>query len=124
MYFNHILRNFTYSQVPIKYRLFIKIIKINASHNNHLLLMDSYVVSSPIMIDYGHTIKGLHSIMKFSCRNSKFFSVERILRRHHTTIIYHLLSMDHNVISSLLTIDYSYVIKEMNKVMNFWCRNN
>ena len=89
-----------------------------------LLSVDGYVVSPPIMIDYGRMIKLLHSVMQFRCLNTKFFSVERILRRHHTTIIYHLLSMDRNVVSLLFTIDYGHLIKEMNKEMNFWRRND
>ena len=75
-----------------------------------LLSVDGYVVSPPIMIDYGRMIKLLHSVMQFRCLNTQFFSVERILRRHYTTIIYHLLLMDRNVVSLLLTIDYSHLI--------------
>ena len=89
-----------------------------------LLSVDSYIISPLILIDYGHMIKLLHGVMQFRCLNTKFFSVERILRRHHTTIIYHLLSMDHNVISSQLTIDYGYVKKEMHTAMDFWYRND
>ena len=63
-------------------------IRRDGSHNNHQLLMDYYVVLLPIMIDYGHVIKELHSVIQFGCRNTKFFTMERILRQHHTTIIY------------------------------------
>ena len=86
--------------------------------------MDRYVVSQPIIIDYGRMVKGLHSVTQFRCRNTKIFAMERILRRHHTTIIYHLLSMDHNVVSLLCTINYGHLIQEMNKEMNFWRRND
>ena len=34
-----------------------------------------------------------------------------------------LLSMDCNVVSSLLTIDYGHTIKDMHNSIHFWCRN-
>ena len=38
-----------------------------------LLSVDGYIVSPPIMIDYGIIIKGLHSVMQFRCLNNNFF---------------------------------------------------
>ena len=46
-------------------------IRRDESHNNHHFLMDCYVVSPPIMIDYALMIKELHSVMQFGHRNTQ-----------------------------------------------------
>ena len=46
---------------------------LDASYNNHLLLIDRDVVSPPIMINYGGMLKGLHNIIQFGRRNTQFF---------------------------------------------------
>ena len=73
------------------------------------------------MIDYGSMIKGLHSVMQFRCLNTKIFCYGEDFT---TTTQQSSTSMDCNVVSLLLTINYGHLIKEMNKEMNFWCRND
>ena len=86
-------------------------------------MIDCYIVLLLIIINYSCIIKLLYSIMQVRCLNTNFFFVERILQLYHITIIYHLLSIDCNVVSQLKMVSYGCTTEGMHYATHFGRRN-
>ena len=80
---------------------------LDASYNNHLLLIDRDVVSPPIMINYGGMLKGLHNIIQFGRRNTQFFLWRDF--HHDNHICYCLVMRFHKVFSRFSCLTLCFV---------------